>query len=222
MASKRAWSLLALVLGACAIPNISIVDSLDETSGGSSSKSGAANRGGTKNEPQGGNAGEEDTAAGNDSGANGGTESTAGTGPSTAGTAPSGGGGSGPMPAKTAVAKFCNAVVVSGEPVSFDLRIGEGANLVHIVAASGTCSPIVNRACVPIPTGSAVPVGIYDLDGRELYPRAVRIEPGDAWIFTLYYDEVAEDAEIAGISDISAEDCQSSDFDTLFGEATPP
>jgi hypothetical protein len=222
MASKRAWYSLALLLSACAIPNISVVESLDETTGGSgSNESGATNQAGTKNNNQGGSSGEPDMGAGSDAGGdpNGGTN-TAGTGPSggnspSGGTSPAGGGGTGPMPAKTAVAKFCNAVVVGGESVSLDLRVGSGANLVHIVAESGTCSPVVDRACVPIQTGSAVPLGIFDLNGEQIYDANVLIEPGDAWIFTLYFDELTQRAQLAGQSDITASDCSATDFEDL-------
>jgi len=226
MPSKRAWCLLALLLGACAIPNISIVESLDETRGGSSGKSGAATQAGTKN-AQGGSSGEPDLPAGSDSGP-GGVDNTGGTEPSTGGNPPSGGnpptagGGSGPPPGKTAVGKFCNAIVVAGESVSLDFRIGEGANLVHIVADSGTCSPAVNRPCLPIQTGSDVPVGVYDLDGNELYRASTRIEPGDAWIFMLYFDEDDQDARIAGEPDITASECSSLDFDSLLGPSPAP
>lgn len=222
MASKRAWSLLALLLGACAIPNISIVDSLDAPSGGAgSNESGTTNHAGTKNDPQGGNSGAPDMPDGPEPGTagEGGTSPSGGT--DLGGRPATGGGGSGPMPAKTAVAKFCNAVVVAGEPASFDLRVGDGANLVHLVAESGTCSPVVNRACLPIETGSNVPVGVFDLDGNELYPALVRIEPGDAWIFTLYYDETAKEARLAGKNDITPSECSTTDFDDLFGQTSP-
>jgi hypothetical protein len=220
--AKRAWSLLVLLLGSCAIPNISIVDSLGEggSGGSSSNQSGASSQSGTRNEPGAGGGGT-DVPGGTDSGAagdpRGGTDPGGGT--DQGGKPPTGGGGTGPMPAKTATAKFCNAVVVAGETVSFDLRVGEGANLTHIVAESGTCTPAVNRACLPIPTGSSVPVGVYDLDGKELYTAAVRIEPGDAWIFLLYFDDEAKAARLGGQNN-TADECSATDFDDLAG-ATP-
>lgn len=221
--AKRAWSVLALLLGSCAIPNISIVDKLDEGSGGSSSnQSGASNQAGKKNE-QGGSGDAPDTPGGADSGAAGDPQGGTGPGGGTdqGGKPATGGGGSGPMPAKTAVAKFCNAVVVAGEAVSIDLRVGEGANLAHIVAESGTCTPVVNRACLPIQTGSSVPVGVYDLDGNVLYAATVRIEPGDAWIFLFYFDEEAGMALLGGENNITTDDCSATDFDDLSGAGAP-
>ncbi len=207
--NKRAWSLAALLLGASAIPNIDIVDSVEQT-GGRASSGGRAGSG---------DAGEPDDAAGAEPGFGGeppgGTSGSGGT--STAGTSSTGGGG--PTPAKTAFGKFCNAVIVAGQPVSLDLRVGEGANLVHIVAESGTCSPVVNRPCVPISSGSAVPVGVYDLDGQVLAAGAPRIAPGESWIFSLNYNEVNGMAELLGKSDITSEECSTTDFEGLFGTA---
>lgn len=224
MRSKRAWTFVGLLLGACAIPNIEIDDSRGGGGGGGSS--GSDNRGGS--EPgsiggrKGGQAGDDgiepisggEPAVGGmptTTPGGGGTDSTGGT------SSPSGGSTTEPKPAKLAVGKFCNAVVVGGVPVALDLRIGSGDNLVHIVADSGTCAPVVGRACVPITTGSSVPIGVYDLDGEAYFQASTRIEPGDAWIFAFYYDELNEAAQLGGKSDIDAEACSAIDFDDLYG-----
>ena len=175
MRSTRAWFSAALLLGACAIPNIEIVDSLDTSGGTSSATSGTSNSGGTKS-GQGGSKGTPPDEAGAGVGGEpeGGTTSEPGGG--TGGAQSTGGTGS--PPARTAVGKFCNAVVVAGQPVSLDLRVGEGANVVHIVAESGTCSPIVGRDCTPIFVGDSVTVSVYDLSGAELAIGATEILPG--------------------------------------------
>jgi len=215
MMNKTAWFLAALLMGACAIPDISLVEQFDDAKGGSSGKSGADNRGGTKSESQGGNSGEPEPPGGGEAG----TDAVGGTGITPGGgRPPTAGSDTGPMPGKTAFGKFCNAVVLAGEPVALDLRVGEGSNLVHIVADSGTCSPIVDRPCQPIQSGSVVPVGVYDLDGVALFTAQIRVEPGDGWLFTFYFNEDANPpaAELAGNPGASASECSAIDFDDLF------
>jgi len=215
MRTLRAWSLSLLLVGACAIPDIDVVDSL-ETGG----RAATAGTGGSKANPSGGRGGMPDTSTAGEPETGG--EPTGGTdtgGTNGAGTSSGGSGGTGPKP-KLAYAKFCNAVVAAGESVSFDLRVGEGADLVHLVADSGSCSPAVKRPCVPITTGSEVLIAVHDLDGTQLYPALVKIEPGDAWIFSLYYDELKQDAQLAGKSDISPDECSMLDFADLFGSGS--
>lgn len=222
MQKKYFWSLFALLPIACAIPDISIVDSLD-SSGGKSQ--GGKNQGGTsstagKSGSAAGDPGEEPTEGGADS--TGGTSSTAGsTGSggttSTAGTSPTSGGAA----TRNAVAKFCNGVIAGEEPIELDLRIGSGSNIAHIVAESGTCSPLVNRACTAIPTGDAVPVNVYALDGSPVYAATLPIVAGQSWIFYLYYDEAINQATL-GADTITSMQCSQADFADVFGSEPAP
>jgi hypothetical protein len=195
MRAKRAWCLVALLVGACAIPNIEIVDKKQPAS-----KGGTSQGGGTATLPE------------SDGGVPGGGDPGA-AGEAPGGTSPSG--GSSPV-VKDAFAKFCNAVVVAGETASLDLRIGEGPNLVHIVADSGTCSPLVNRPCTPIPSGKKVKIGVFDLNGASLFSADLDIASGDGWVFSYLFDESLKAGRLGGNPGLSAQDCSSLDFQNLF------
>jgi hypothetical protein len=218
---------LALLLGACAIPDIEVVDSLDRGSGGSTSKAGAANQAGTKSPSnQGGIDSTEGGAGPGGESSEGGTNNNPGGGTPTGGNPPlggnsptGGGGGSGGAPPKNAVAKFCNAVVIGGEVIDLDLRIGSGSSLVHLVAESGTCSPTVGRACQAIPSGASVPVEVYDLDDNVIWSTTLRIAANSAWIFAFYFDEDAQEPGLSVESNGTASECSATDFDDLFPSA---
>jgi hypothetical protein len=239
MRNKKSWTLVALLLGACAIPDVEIDPSLDGSSGGSAS----SDDGGTSNHAGKGSTGKAGsdspiTDAGADTGgtSSGGTSSggmsetgQAGEPPSvggtfgtsgkasggSGGTRPAGGtggtGGTGVPPAG-AVAKFCNAVSFEGSAVDMELRVGSGASMVRIVATTGTCQPVVNHACTPIPTGSAVPVTVYNKSNNLLvWTVSGDIAAGDAWIFSLYFNDTTQAVEFRG-DPFTAAQCAATDF----------
>ena len=224
MRNKKSWSLLALLLGACAIPDVDVVDWHDSAGGSSSSDEGGTSQGGTKGPA--GKAGS--TSPTTDGGA--GSGGTGDTGPGgepsvggsigTGGSRPSGGTGGSGVPPAGAVAKFCNEVTISGQAVDLELRIGSGASPVRIVARTGTCQPVVNTPCKAIPTGTAVPVKVYDVAGNNLWMASPAIVAGDAWIFTFFFDENTQMVGFAGKSDNTPAECSSTDFDDFFPGAT--
>jgi len=234
MRNQKSWALLAWFVGACAIPNVEIDDSLGGSSGGSPSSDdgGTSNHAGSKNQNgKDGGAGPT-TDAGADTG---GTSETGqageppSVGGSTGGTASGGSGGTRPaggtgtggtggtgVPPAGAVAKFCNEVTINGAAVDMELRIGTGANMVSIVATTGTCKPVVNHACSPIPIGSAVPVNVFDKANNEVWMAMPKIAAGDAWVFSLYFNDATQMLGFAGKQETTAAQCSSTDFGDLF------
>jgi hypothetical protein len=150
-------------------------------SGGSSG--GTKNQAGTKSDAGDGNGG----AASPGAGAPGEGGSGAATGGAATGGAPEGGsagGESGPDPFAEggaglggasyegpAIAKFCNSLTFGPEgeemPTTFRLEIGEGNDKVTFTASTGECAPADGDACTVIPTGEAVPIRLFDVDGQD-------------------------------------------------------
>jgi hypothetical protein len=236
MQNKKSWALVALlVVGACAIPNVEIDNSLGGSSGGSASsdEAGKSNHGGTISSIGEAGGPGPTTDAGADSGgtSSGGTSETgqAGEPPSvggsvgtggkgsggSGGTRPTGGTGGTGVPPAGAVAKFCNEVTISGQAVDMELRIGSGASMVRIVATTGTCKPVVNHACTAIPTGSLVPVNVFDASNKQYVANALDIAAGDASIFSFYFDESTQMPQFARQQGTAAQ-CAATDFSDIF------
>jgi hypothetical protein len=239
MRTERAWFLLAALIGACAIPNVEIVDSLDGASAGatSSNEGGTSSHAGTKGST--GKAGSANPTAGASTDSGGaadmgqGGEPSVGAAPTSGGTAtggsggsrPTGGsGGSGPVTAG-AVAKFCNEVTYLGAAVDLQLRIGTGASMVKIVASTGTCQPVVSHDCTPISIGTKT-IDVYFLDGTAFWTGSTAtFKAGQAWVFAAYYDENAQMPMFSGTPGspaLTADECASLDFSDLFPAAPPP
>jgi hypothetical protein len=227
------FTLFALLVGACAIPDVTIVGSLDGAAGDSGTdEGGAPSEGGTRNSdagtsgkgnPEPGAGGEDGSGTAGSSPSTGGTSTTGGKGSGGSGANPSAGststGGSGGE-SPGAVAKFCNNVTVDGQFTDFVLRIGAGEDEVSIVAASGTCQPIVNEDCASVPTGDAVPFTVVDSNDEEWWGGDLTIAPGEAWIYAFDYDATAGQVSFSGLSEgITAEQCAGADFDDVFGSS---
>lgn len=238
MRSKTAWALLALIVGACAIPDVRIVDSLDDTGthdGGAPSDSGGtkSSAGKTGNSAGDGTGGTNDGEGGDtSSGAQpSGGKASGGSGGSSGGRGGSGGagnggggrGGSGPLPSGDAIAKFCNEVTLGGEEVDIELHIGPVSDPTIIVARTGTCEPIVYADCTSIPTGLKMPIQVYDLDGNLYWEGSADFTEGEAWLFVFYYDTEAATPDLVARADLTAQECAETDFETLYPpEETAP
>jgi hypothetical protein len=236
MRKSFGFTLLALLVGACAIPDVTIVESLDGEAGNSGSdEGGAPSEGGTRSGDAGmsgkansgaGEAGDDGGGTAGNSPSTGGTSATGGKGSGGSGANPNAGststGGSGGDPSG-AVAKFCNNVTVGGEFTDFVLRIGTGQNRVSIVATSGSCQPIVNEDCASVPTGSAVPFTVVDANDEEWWGGDLTIAAGEAWIYAFDYDADAQAVTFVGLSEgITAEQCAGADFEDVFASSAEP
>jgi len=232
MHHKKAWFLLAVLFGACAIPDVKIDPSLDDSSSGAPSS-----KGGTKSNSTGGKAGNNTVVGpGGDGGAGnaeqGGEPSVAGTSPATGGKASgsagtrttggggagSGSGGTGSMPPPVgAVAKFCNDFTYNGAYVNAELRIGS----TRIRADFGTCAPIVNADCTPLAVGAQT-IRVWDTDNNvdTMINVPLTVAAGSAYIFVAYVTNTGHYA-IQGYDKgptsvpFTPDDCASLDFDEV-------
>ena len=232
MHHKKAWFLLAVLFGACAIPDVKIDPSLDDSSSGAPSS-----KGGTKSNSTGGKAGNNTVVGpGGDGGAGnpeqGGEPSAAGTSPATGGKASgsagtrttggggagSGSGGTGSMPPPVgAVAKFCNDFTYNGAYVNAELRIGS----TRIRADFGTCAPIVNADCTPLAVGAQT-IRVWDTDNNvdTMINVPLTVAAGSAYIFVAYVTNTGHYA-IQGYDKgptsvpFTPDDCASLDFDEV-------
>lgn len=218
-----AW--LALLVVACAVPNVDIVDSLDDSGSNDDGNAGNGNGNGNAGDggkQGGGKGGSGSTADAGDGSGNVGTDGGAGQassgGQTGSGASGSNTGGSGTTPPPTgAAAKFCNEVTYNGEYIDVELRVGTEDDYVSIVATTGTCQPMVNDDCTAIPTGDAVPVTLYDVNGSPLTdPGTVKISDGEGWIFYFYYDETQQAAVLDGGTHGTPDQCSDVDFDDVF------
>jgi hypothetical protein len=121
--------------------------------GGTNPAGGAFPTGGTGPIPTGGT-----TTGGSSAGGSLPTGGATTGGTSSGGSTPTGGtGGTG----SGAVMKFCNDLVLDGADIALTVVFSG----VRATAVSGTCTPVVPNACIPIPTGTNPTVAL--LDGTE-------------------------------------------------------
>jgi hypothetical protein len=244
MRKSNIFPWLALLVAACAVPDVKIVDSLDGASGDATvDDGGGPNEGGTKGDGKSGSGNNPGASGDDDGGGTGATPSVGGSSSPTggrpsggSGASPSGGsspaggsnpsggsGGSGPLP-PGAVAKFCNNVTVAGALTDFVLRIGTGSSQASIVATSGECAPVQYDDCAGVPTGEDLPFTVEDLAGMEWWGGMLTISPGEAWIFGFDYDTDAQELAFAGVSEgITELECAAASFEDVFPSGpTPP
>jgi hypothetical protein len=239
MRSQKAWSLVALLFAACAIPDVEIVSSLgsdagaaSEDGGGKSDHGGSPNgsgKAGSTSETT--NAGTESSnTAGDATGDSGGSPEATGGTTGAGGKATGGSGGSRPSGGSTgtggtsgsggsggiAVGKFCSEVTFSGAPISLRLEVGSGANKVTFVTSSRTCTPLVTKACNPIPLGSAVLVTLLDPSTNPptvLGATTADVLAGQAWVFWAGFDGTAPFLDTDNTYTPAA--CKADDFETI-------
>ncbi len=98
-----------------------------------------------------------------------------------------------------AVGKFCNNVLLGGQPFTATFKLGTGASQVTFVAASGACSPLVGTACPTIPTGSSFAVEVLN-GSTSLMSGTLNgtVAAGEEWLFLLDVNASTSQAELTG------------------------
>lgn len=145
--------------------------------GDSTTKGGEGGAGATT--PGGADAGGADVGGANSGGADAG-------GADSGGADAGGAGGAGAV----AVAKFCNGTGLENDPLTYILKIGEGADQVTFTAATDGCDTAVGVECKAIPVGAEVPVALFDAAAPtvELYSGTVEINDGEEVFFVTTLD----------------------------------
>mgnify|MGYP001553011401 CR=1 FL=1 len=107
-----------------------------------------------------------------------------------AGGADAGGAGGAGGAAGIAVAKFCNGTGLGNDPLTYILKIGEGAEQVTFTAETDACDTAVGVECKAVPVGAEVPVALFDATAPtvELYSGTTEIKDGEEVFFITTLD----------------------------------
>jgi hypothetical protein len=153
-------------------------------------------------------------------GSSSGGEKTAG-GEASGGASPQGGASG------SAVAKFCNSIILTtddGEggaaPVdndtTFRLELGEGDDVVKLTATTGECAPVDGDSCTPIPVGDVPYKLIYiDEDAVETeldFGSVPMIADGEEWYF---WSEIFEENPVLAGGPEASLVCADATFDDI-------